>query len=65
MAIFLIMGKFTSQGIKNLKQTTSRAERFRDIFWLMGECDVVNIVEAHFTATVFEIILFFDTIPSQ
>ena len=57
MAIFLIMGKFTSQGIKNLKQTTSRAERFseiaakfgvtvREIFWLMGEYDVINIVEA-------------------
>jgi uncharacterized protein with GYD domain len=57
MAIFLIMGKFTPQGNKNLKQTTTRSERFReiaekfgvkvrDIFWLMGEYDVVNIVEA-------------------
>ena len=56
-AIFLIVGKFTPQGIKNLKQTTSRAESFRqiaenfgvkvrDIFWLMGEYDVINIVEA-------------------
>ena len=57
MAIFLIMGKFTQQGNKNLKQTTTRSEKFReiagkfgvkvrDIFWLMGEYDVVNIVEA-------------------
>ncbi|MCH8313024.1 MAG: GYD domain-containing protein [Nitrospinae bacterium] len=57
MAIFLIVGKFTPQGITNLKQTTSRAERFRqiaekfgvtvrEIFWLMGEYDVINIVEA-------------------
>ena len=57
MAIFLIMGKFTPQGIKNLKHTTSRAERFREIaakfgvtvreiFWLIGEYDVINIVEA-------------------
>jgi uncharacterized protein with GYD domain len=57
MAIFLIMGKFTAQGNKNLKQTTSRAEQFkeiaekfgvkvRDIFWLMGEYDLINIVEA-------------------
>ena len=57
MKKFLIMSKFTPQGIKNLKQTTTRSERFmeiaekfgvkvRDIFWLMGEYDVVNIVEA-------------------
>ena len=57
MAIFLIMGKFTPQGNKTLKQTTTRSERFReiaekfgvkvrDIFWLMGEYDIINIVEA-------------------
>lgn len=57
MAIYLIMGKFTSQGIKNVKQTTERSDRFkeiaaefgikvRDIFWLLGEYDVVNIVDA-------------------
>lgn len=57
MAVYLIMGKFTQQGMKNLKQTTARSERFReiaaqfgvkvkDIYWLMGEYDVVNIVEA-------------------
>ena len=57
MAIYLIMGKFTPQGIKNVKQTTARAHRFkeiaagygvkvRDIFWLTGKYDVVNIVEA-------------------
>lgn len=57
MAVFLIMGKFTQQGIAHLKQTTQRSDRFReiaakfnvrvrDIFWLLGEYDVVNIVEA-------------------
>jgi len=57
MMTFLIMGKFTVQGIRNVKQTTDRADRFRDIaanygvkvkdiYWLSGEYDVVNIVEA-------------------
>lgn len=57
MAIYFIMGKFTSQGIKNVKQTTERSDRFKviaaefgikvkDIYWLFGEYDVVNIVDA-------------------
>lgn len=57
MPTFLIMGRFTPQGIKNIKQTTARADRFReiaagygvkvkDIYWLTGDYDVVNIVES-------------------
>ncbi len=57
MPTYLIMGKFTQQGIKNVKQTTARADRFReiaekfgvkvkDVYWVMGEYDVVNIVES-------------------
>jgi len=57
METYLIMGKFTEQGIQNIKQTTERADRFKeiaaqfgisvkDIYWLTGDYDVVNIVEA-------------------
>jgi len=57
MGTYLIMGKFTPQGIKNVKETTRRADKFKEfaekhgvkvlkIYWLMGEYDVINIVEA-------------------
>ena len=57
MATYMIMGKFTTQGIKNIKETTKRADRFKEIaagygvkvkeiYWLTGKYDVANIVEA-------------------
>ncbi len=57
MQTYLIMGKFTEKGITNIKQTTERADKFKEIaakfgikvqqiYWLIGEYDVVNIVEA-------------------
>ncbi len=56
MQTYLIMGKFTEKGITNIKQTTERADKFKEIaakfgikvqqiYWLIGEYDVVNIVE--------------------
>lgn len=57
METYLVMGKFTQQGIQNVKQTTERSDHFREIaekfgikvkeiYWLLGEYDVINIVEA-------------------
>jgi uncharacterized protein with GYD domain len=57
MAKHLIMGKYTQQGIKNIEETVQRADSFKeiaaeygievlDIYWLNGEYDVVNIVDA-------------------
>ncbi len=57
MQTYLIMGKFTEKGITNVKQTTQRADKFKEIaaklgirvqqiYWLIGDYDVVNIVEA-------------------
>ncbi len=57
MQTYLIMGKFTEKGITNIKQTTERADKFKEIaaklgihvkeiFWLIGKYDVVYIVEA-------------------
>jgi uncharacterized protein with GYD domain len=70
MAVYLIMGKFTPQGIRNVKQTTARAHRFKEIaagfgvkvldtYWLMGEYDVVNIVEAKEEKSVSALLLQF------
>jgi uncharacterized protein with GYD domain len=57
MQTYLIMGKFTEKGITNIKKTTERADKFKEvaaklgiqvqqIYWLIGDYDVVNIVEA-------------------
>lgn len=57
METYLVMGQFTQQGIQNVKQTTERSEHFREIaekfgikvkeiYWLLGDYDVINIVEA-------------------
>jgi uncharacterized protein with GYD domain len=57
MQTYLIMGKFTEKGITNIKQTTERADKFKgiaaklgihvqQIYWLIGDYDVVNIAEA-------------------
>jgi len=57
MGTYLIMGKFTEKGITNIKQTTGRSDKFKEIaakfgdkvlqiYWLIGDYDVVNIVEA-------------------
>ncbi|MCH7499185.1 MAG: GYD domain-containing protein [Nitrospinae bacterium] len=57
MQTYLIMGKFTEKGITNIKQTTQRADKFKEIaaklgihvqqiYWLIGDYDVLNIVEA-------------------
>ncbi len=57
METYLIMGKFTEKGISNIKQTTQRADKFKEIaaklgiqvqqiYWLIGEYDVLNIIEA-------------------
>ncbi|MFQ5449926.1 MAG: GYD domain-containing protein [Nitrospinaceae bacterium] len=68
MATFIIMGKFTPQGIRNVKETTTRSHRFREIaegygvkvheiFWLMGDFDVINIVEAEDEKSVSALLL--------
>ncbi|MCH8857951.1 MAG: GYD domain-containing protein [Proteobacteria bacterium] len=57
MVNYLIMGKFTDLGIKNVKETIARSERFKEIakecgvtikeiMWLTGDYDVFSIAEA-------------------
>jgi uncharacterized protein with GYD domain len=57
MATYVMLMHFTDQGIKNVKKTAQRAEEFKEmaighgatvkqIFWTLGQYDVVVIVEA-------------------
>ena len=57
MATYLIMAGFTDQGIRNVKETTTRADAFREsakklgvtareIYWTLGQYDVVAIVDS-------------------
>jgi uncharacterized protein with GYD domain len=57
MATFIVLGNFTDQGIRNVKETTKRAETFKaaakkaganvkELYWTMGQYDLVTVVEA-------------------
>ena len=57
MAHYVVLANFTDQGIKGIKETTKRAEGFRelarkmggeikDIFWTLGNYDVVLTMQA-------------------
>ncbi len=57
MSTYLVLGSFTDQGIRNVKDTTKRAEAVRglarklgitvkDIYWTLGQYDVATIIEA-------------------
>jgi len=57
MANFILLAKFTEQGITNAKQTVERAEssmqmagklgvKIKDIYWTLGSRDVIAICEA-------------------
>lgn len=57
MATFVVLAKFTHQGITDVKRTVERAEAFRhmaekanvkikDMYWTLGSRDIVAICEA-------------------
>ena len=57
MPVFIILGNFTDQGVRAVKDTTKRAEKFKElakqngatvknIYWTLGKYDVVSIVDA-------------------
>jgi len=56
MAISITLANFTDQGIKNIKDSPQRAKAFRDmatkhgvtvrdLYWTMGQYDLVTITE--------------------
>ncbi len=57
MANYIILGSFTDQGMRNVKETTKRADALRsmagkvgatikDIYWTLGSYDIVAVLEA-------------------
>src|SRR5213592_5171144 len=57
MATYIMLASFTDQGIRKVKDSPKRADAFKDmakkcgatvkdVFWTLGEYDVVAIVEA-------------------
>ena len=57
MATFVVLAGFTDQGIRNVKETISRAEAFKvmakksgitvkDLYWTLGQYDVIAVCEA-------------------
>lgn len=68
MVTYIILWSFTDQGLKNIKQTTDRAEFFRvqaeeqgvqvkESYWTMGAYDGVVTVEAPNDEAVARLIL--------
>jgi uncharacterized protein with GYD domain len=63
MATYVLLVSFTDQGIRNVKDTTKRAETFRELakkvgatvkelYWTLGQYDVVTILDAPDAASV-------------
>lgn len=57
MATYVMLNKFTDQGIKNVTGTASRSDAIRDVakklgvttkevYWTLGEYDVIGIYDA-------------------
>jgi uncharacterized protein with GYD domain len=57
MATYIMLASFTDQGIRNVKDTTKRADAFKelakgsgatvkDMYWTLGQYDIVAIADA-------------------
>lgn len=57
MPTYIVLGQFTDQGVRSVKDTTKRAEAFKEmaskagatvkeVYWTLGHYDLVTIVEA-------------------
>ncbi len=57
MATYIMLASFTDQGIRSVKDTTKRADAFKelakgsgatikDIYWTLGQYDIVAIAES-------------------
>jgi uncharacterized protein with GYD domain len=63
MATFVVLANFTEQGVRAVKETTRRADAFREqakkfgvtvkeMYWTLGKHDIVTILEAPDAASV-------------
>jgi uncharacterized protein with GYD domain len=68
VATYIVLGQFTDQGIKNVKDTTKRAEALKDmakkagatikeVYWTLGAYDIATVVEAPDDATLTALML--------
>ena len=57
MATYIVLGNFTDQGIRSVKETAKRAEAFKEmarkagvkvkeVYWTLGQYDLATILEA-------------------
>ena len=57
MATYVVLGQFTDQGIRNVKDTAKRAEALKEMakksgatvkefYWTLGQYDVVTVIDA-------------------
>jgi uncharacterized protein with GYD domain len=57
MATYITLANFTDQGIRNIKDSSKRADAFKDmakkagitvkdLYWTVGQYDIVTIIEA-------------------
>jgi uncharacterized protein with GYD domain len=63
MATYIMLAHFTDQGIRNIKDTTKRADAFKelakslgvtvkDLYWALGQYDIAAIMDAPDDAVV-------------
>jgi uncharacterized protein with GYD domain len=68
MATYIVLGQFTDQGIRNVKDTGKRAEALKgmaakagatikEVYWTLGHYDIVTVVEAPDDASVTALLL--------
>jgi uncharacterized protein with GYD domain len=68
MGTYITLLNYTDQGIRNVQETTKRAQAFtsmagkvgvkvRDVFWTLGEYDLVSIVDAPDDETAIALLL--------
>ena len=68
MATYIVLGQFTDQGIRNVKDTGKRADALRemakkagatvkDVYWTLGQYDVVTVIDAPDDASLTALLL--------
>ena len=68
MATFIMLGSFTDQGIRNVKETTKRVEAVKsaakklgitvkEVYWTLGQYDQVCVFEAPDDETAASVLL--------
>ena len=68
MATYIVLGNFTDQGIRNVKDTRKRADALKEmakkvgatvtqVYWTLGQYDIVAILDAPDDAAVTALLL--------